>query len=74
MLILFQPNAKPRNQEELREHSTFDDNNEDHHHIIEPVKISSPHFDWIVLATAIDRIAFLIYCFLFIIYAVAYSL
>ncbi|KAL0274907.1 UNVERIFIED_CONTAM: hypothetical protein PYX00_002930 [Menopon gallinae] len=30
--------------------------------------------DWIMLAVAIDRIAFIIYCFIFIVFAIAYSM
>lgn len=29
--------------------------------------------DWLLVAVAIDRIAFLFYCFLFIVFALAYS-
>lgn len=71
--IVFHP--PPQNRaEELRdqpfdEHTTSED-----HQIIQTASKSPMQQDWIVLATAIDRIMFLIYCFVFIVLAVAYSI
>lgn len=38
-----------------------------------PSQTRSIQFDWILLATAVDRVSFLIYCVLFIILACTYS-
>lgn len=77
MLIqLIQHFQLPKQQlsEELRdqpfdEHLTSDD-----HHIIQSNSKGPIQQDYIILATAIDRIAFLIYCFIFIVLAITYSI
>lgn len=66
--------------EELREQQTSV--LEDHDHIgnscddrqmINPRSKATSQYDWILLAAAIDRIAFLLYCFLFAILAIVYA-
>nr|CAD7262373.1 unnamed protein product [Timema shepardi] len=60
--------------EELREQQAgFEDHNDDHQMIPRETK-SGSQYDWILLAAAIDRIMFLVYCLLFIILAIAYSI
>lgn len=41
---------------------------------IESTNLKSCQHDWLLVAVAIDRIAFLLYCFLFIVFALAYSM
>lgn len=69
----FQP-PKQQIAEELRdqpfdEHLTSDD-----HHIIQSNSKRPIQQDYIILATAIDRIAFLVYSFVFIVLAITYSI
>uniref|UniRef100_A0A1B0EX90 Uncharacterized protein n=1 Tax=Phlebotomus papatasi TaxID=29031 RepID=A0A1B0EX90_PHLPP len=52
--------------EELREPPFEENNAPDDRHMIHPVTKSSSQHDWAILATAIDRIAFIIYCFIYI--------
>ncbi|KAG8235332.1 hypothetical protein J437_LFUL003615 [Ladona fulva] len=64
--------------EELREHHLDDPSIEERHMI--PVSSQSSgtsshrsnHYDWILLAAAVDRVAFLVYCLLFGILAAVY--
>ncbi|GAB0093407.1 neuronal acetylcholine receptor subunit alpha-4 [Sergentomyia squamirostris] len=66
-----QPNVQQRS-EELRE-PPFDENNTpDDRHMIHPVSKSSNQQDWILLATAIDRVAFFIYCLIYVMLAITY--
>jgi hypothetical protein len=74
------------NAEELRDQqaAVFDDHDHDHDHdhvgnssedrqMITPrSRVSSQH-DWVLLAAAIDRITFLVYCLLFTILAIVYA-
>lgn len=69
------PSVVLRGGEEMREN--FD---ETHHHTAEDRQIiqGSPskaanQLDWIILGTAIDRLAFLVYAFVFVIMAIMYS-
>lgn len=60
--------------EELRENFDETHTAEDRHIIIQgSVTKNANHLDWIILGTAIDRLAFLIYAVIFIIMAVMYS-
>lgn len=74
-------NMSSANAEELRDQQAvaFDDhdhmvNSSDDRQMITPqrARVSSQH-DWVVLAAAIDRIAFLVYCLLFTILAIVYA-
>jgi hypothetical protein len=68
------------NAEELREqqavvlddHDHMSSSSEDRQTIITRSKTSSQH-DWVLLAVAIDRITFLIYCLIFTIFAAVYA-
>ena len=68
------------NAEELREqqavvlndHDHMSNSSEDRQTIITRTKTSSQH-DWVLLAVAIDRVTFLIYCLIFTIFATVYS-
>jgi uncharacterized DUF497 family protein len=68
------------NAEELREqqavvlddHDHMSNSSEDRQTIIARSKTSSQH-DWVLLAVAIDRITFLIYCLIFTIFATVYA-
>jgi hypothetical protein len=70
------------NAEELRDQqaAVFDDHDHDHvgnssedRQMITPrSRVSSQH-DWVLLAAAIDRITFLVYCLLFTILAIVYA-
>lgn len=68
------------NAEELREqqavvlddHDHMSNSSEDRQTIITRSKTSSQH-DWVLLAVAIDRITFLIYCLIFTIFATVYA-
>lgn len=71
----FQQQNEQRRGEELRdqpfdEHVTSDD-----HQMIQSStsKRSSTQLNWLLFATAIDRIAFIIYCLVFTILAIYYS-
>jgi hypothetical protein len=70
------------NAEELRDQQAvvFDDhdhmvNTSDDRQMITPARsrVSSQH-DWVLLAAAVDRIAFLVYCLLFTILAIVYAI
>ena len=68
------------NAEELREqqavvlddHDHMSNSSEDRQAIIMRSKTSTQH-DWVLLAVAIDRITFLIYCLIFTIFATVYA-
>jgi hypothetical protein len=68
------------NAEELREqqavvlddHDHMSNSSEDRQTFITRCKTSSQH-DWVLLAVAIDRITFLIYCLIFTIFASVYA-
>lgn len=69
-----QPQTPPRATEEMRdqpfdEHLTYDD----HQIIQKSANVGPIQQNWILLATAIDRIAFIVYALTFIILAIAYS-
>lgn len=67
------PNVTHRG-EEMREN--FEDHShaaDDRHMIHGSVTKTSNQLDWIILGTAIDRLAFLVYAFVFIIMAIIYS-
>lgn len=73
-------NMMSGNAEELREQqaAVFDDhdhmgNSSDDRQMITPRPRSSSQQDWVLLAAAIDRITFLLYCLLFAILAIVYS-
>jgi hypothetical protein len=73
-------NMMSGNVEELREHQTvgFDDpdhmgNSSDDRQMITPRSRATSQHDWVLLATAIDRISFLIYCLVFTILATVYA-
>jgi hypothetical protein len=75
-LIFFfiQTPAAPRS-EELRDTPFEEHNSSDDHQMINAGSgKSSNQSDWILFATAIDRIIFILYCFIFIILAIAYSI
>jgi hypothetical protein len=68
------------NVEELREQQTagFDDpdhmgNSSDDRQMITPRSRATSRHDWVLLAVAIDRIAFLIYCIVFTVLATVYA-
>ncbi|XP_037024418.1 acetylcholine receptor subunit alpha-like 2 [Bradysia coprophila] len=63
-----QPIAEELRDQPFDEHVTSDD-----HHIIQSCSKGPIQQDYIILATAIDRVAFLIYCFVFIVLAITYS-
>jgi hypothetical protein len=68
------------NAEELREqqavilddHDHMSNSSEDRQTIIKRSKTSSQH-DWVLLAVAIDRVTFLVYCLVFTILASVYA-
>jgi hypothetical protein len=73
-------NMMSGNAEELREQqaAVFDDhdhmgNSSDDRQMITPRSRASSQHDWVLLAAAIDRITFLIYCLIFAILAIAYA-
>ncbi|KAJ4444374.1 hypothetical protein ANN_06166, partial [Periplaneta americana] len=73
-------NMMSGNAEELREQQTavFDDhdhmgNSSDDRQMITPRSRTSSQQDWVLLAAAIDRITFLVYCLLFAILAIVYA-
>ncbi|KAJ9578993.1 hypothetical protein L9F63_024901 [Diploptera punctata] len=66
--------------EELREHQTsvLEDhdnigNSCDDRQMINPRSRATSQYEWILLAAVIDRITFLVYCFLFAVLAIAYA-
>lgn len=60
--------------EELRENSAFDEPHAaDDRQIIQSSIPKLNHQDWVILGTAVDRLSFLVYCFVFIIVAIVYS-
>lgn len=72
---LFQNEQQPR-ASELREHPFDEHLQTDEQQIIQQCRIgkSSLKNDYLKLATAVDRIAFIIYFFLFMIFGIAYSI
>jgi hypothetical protein len=73
-------NMMSGNVEELREqHSAgYDDsdhtgNSSEDRQMISPRSRGSSQHDWLLLAVAIDRIAFLVYCLVFTILATVYA-
>uniref|UniRef100_A0A6B2EBZ9 Putative nicotinic acetylcholine receptor alpha 10 subunit n=1 Tax=Phlebotomus kandelakii TaxID=1109342 RepID=A0A6B2EBZ9_9DIPT len=70
-LFQVQPNIQQRS-EELREPPFEENNTPDDRHMIHPISKSSSQQDWVVLATAIDRLTFIVYCFLYVILATIY--
>lgn len=73
-------NIMYENAEELREqqavilddHDHMSNSSEDRQTIIKRSKTSSQH-DWVLLAVAIDRVTFLVYCLVFTILASVYA-
>lgn len=67
------PGGPTTRAEEMRE--TFEEGHtaEDRHIIQGSVTKTSNYLDWIILGTAIDRLAFFIYAFMFIVMAIMYS-
>jgi hypothetical protein len=68
------------NAEELREHQTvaYDDpdhmgNSCDDRQMISPRSRATCRHEWVLLAAAIDRVAFLVYCVVFTILASVYA-
>lgn len=60
--------------EEMRENAAFEETHTaDDRQIIQGTAKSVHQQDWIILATAIDRLSFLIYAFVFVIMAIVYS-
>ncbi|XP_067009520.1 acetylcholine receptor subunit alpha-type acr-16 [Anabrus simplex] len=72
-----EPNLVGAHQDDLPERH-FEDHtgsrNDDSHMIATSQSQAPAQNDWILLAIAIDRIAFLLYCFLFVIFALAFSI
>ncbi|XP_055683006.1 acetylcholine receptor subunit alpha-like 1 [Lutzomyia longipalpis] len=66
-----QPNIQQRS-EELREPPFEENNTPDDRHMIQPISKSSSQHDWILFATAIDRLTFVIYCFIYVVLATIY--
>jgi len=66
--VPIQPRSEELQSQPFDEHNTSED-----HQIIQSNKKGPIQQDWIILATAIDRIAFLIYCIVFAILAITYS-
>lgn len=62
--------------EEMRDHhvTDLDDHNSVDDHIFKPSMKPSVQQDWVLLAAAVDRISFCLYCLVSIIMAVVYSL
>lgn len=58
---------------ELRDQPFEDNSTADDRQMISNLTKSSIQHDWLILATAIDRICFLSYCLVFIILAAMYS-
>lgn len=61
------------NAEELRESNFEDHTTSEDHHMIQPIISNSSQCDWILLATAIDRVSFFIFGFVYAILAIVYS-
>lgn len=61
------------NVEELRENTFEDHNTSEDHHMIQPVKSNISQQDWILFATAIDRLSFLVFGIIYAILAVVDS-
>lgn len=68
-----QKSQTPARDEELRDQPFEDHSTADDSQMINNTTKISIQQDWIILATAIDRVFFLIYCFVFIILAACYS-
>lgn len=60
----------------MRDHQVTDfeeNNSSDEHHIIKSSNKMPIQHDWILLAAAIDRLAFCFFCFLFMILTIVYA-